>query len=526
MDGIGSRRIIWNKGLEMPSIERLELALQREHEARKIAEDLLENKPRSLYLAYQALLEKNKELDLLFSLLKMSDKHKETEQILEYYINAVCKSCGWGVGHIYWVSEADGKPQLAPSPIWYLSSEDKFQSFVDATSKTYLDAGMGLPGRVYEKQKAAWVENIDTAPNFSRSKPCFESGLQTCFAVPISCAGEIIAVAEFYSEQKTAKNEYLLKILETTTIQMNMLLEQRLSNEKIKNNYTKLQATHTELQSTQNQLVQSSKLASIGQLAAGVAHEINNPIAFVTSNTNSTKKYMAAITLFLAQQKEFLAAQPAQVNLADITDKIAALYKEHKLDFILEDVIELIDDSVEGLERVTGIVAGLKGYARVDAGVEEKVDVESILDTTVKMLWNEIKYKCVIDKHYAGIPAIAGNKGQIQQVFTNLITNAGHAIEADGVITLSTEQIGNEVLITVKDTGDGIDKKNFDKLFEPFFTTKEVGKGTGLGLSISHGIIEKHGGSINVESTVGTGTTFFVRLPVKANSDDSSQSED
>jgi two-component system NtrC family sensor kinase len=274
------------------------------------------------------------------------------------------------------------------------------------------------------------------------------------------------------------------------------------------------------LKASQAQLVQSEKMASLGTMAAGVAHEINNPTGFVKNNVAILREYMA-VFLPLLEDYHKLAQEQAESDPA-LIKRIQARLGDENLDYLLEDVGPLMDDTVEGVERISKIVAGLKSFARVDESEDQVIDLNECIETTLRVVWNELKYKCNVQKQLGDLPPIIGNPGQMNQVVMNLLVNAAQAIPKQGDITIETAHQGHEVLLRISDTGEGIAPDVLDKIFTPFFTSKEVGKGTGLGLSISHGIVEKHGGSIEVESEVGKGTLFTVHWPVNGRGDDTS----
>ena len=278
-----------------------------------------------------------------------------------------------------------------------------------------------------------------------------------------------------------------------------------------------LEALNKKLKANQNQLIQSEKMASIGQLAAGVAHEINNPVGFITSNLGTLSEY---ITLFknlidlydeLDNNIEGLESE----EILRIRESILKLKKEEDIGFVIEDVDTLLSESKDGALRVKEIVQNLKSFARVDEDERKEANINDGIEATLKIVWNELKYKCKVEKDLGKIPNTLCKPGQLNQVFMNLIVNASHAIEGHGTIKIYTRQVGSNVVIKVSDTGKGIEPCHLSKLFDPFFTTKPVGVGTGLGLSISHGIISDHGGTIEVESEVGKGTCFTITIPIK-----------
>jgi signal transduction histidine kinase len=263
----------------------------------------------------------------------------------------------------------------------------------------------------------------------------------------------------------------------------------------------------------QEQIVQSEKLASIGQLAAGVAHEINNPIGFVFSNFGSLEDYLARLFRMLAayrQEEEALAGTPAALRLARLRDEI-------ELDYLREDIPALMSESKDGIRRVRKIVQDLKDFSHVDTRQEwETVNLHAGLDSTLNIVGNEIKYKADVIRDYGALPDVECLPNELNQVFMNLLVNAAHALgDGRGTITVRTRQVTTEAWVEVADSGSGIAPADLKRIFDPFFTTKPVGKGTGLGLSLSYGIIKKHGGRIEVNSELGVGTTFRVCVPLR-----------
>ncbi|MBI5905811.1 MAG: PAS domain-containing protein [Deltaproteobacteria bacterium] len=266
----------------------------------------------------------------------------------------------------------------------------------------------------------------------------------------------------------------------------------------------------SEIRRTQSKLVQQEKMASIGQLAAGVAHEINNPIGFINSNLGTLGKYLSRLSEFLFEQTACIGAGAPAATVDALRQKREQL----KIDYILKDLDDLVRESLEGAERVRSIVADLKSFSRVDESDFKMADLNECLRSTINIVWNEIKYKATMKKDLGEIPRTRCNPQQMNQVFMNLLVNAAHAIENRGEITVRSWVSDGSIGVCVEDTGRGIPKENLERIFEPFFTTKEVGKGTGLGLSITYDIVKKHRGDISVRSEPGKGTSFTVRIPV------------
>jgi len=268
--------------------------------------------------------------------------------------------------------------------------------------------------------------------------------------------------------------------------------------------------TLDDLRASHAQLLQQEKLASIGQLAAGVAHEINNPMGFITSNLTTLGKYLANLKEFVNGVSSLVEKQGG----AELAAAVAQRKKAMKIDFLLTDIEDLIGESLDGAERVKEIVKNLKSFSRVDDRERVWADLRECLDSTLNIVWNELKYKAEVVKEYDRIDPVLCYPQQLNQVFMNLLVNAGHAIDKQGVITIRIRQDDANAYVSVADTGCGIAPEDIGRVFEPFFTTKEVGKGTGLGLSIAYDIVtKKHGGELLVESEPGKGATFTVVLP-------------
>jgi len=281
-------------------------------------------------------------------------------------------------------------------------------------------------------------------------------------------------------------------------------------NTELRNATNELQKAYEELKNAQMQVFQQEKMASIGQLAAGVAHEINNPMGFISSNLSTLHKYIERIAEYMDNADRALAACATEEQ----SSQLMLTRKALKIDRIMEDAQQLIMESQDGASRVRKIVQDLKSFSRVDQARTGLVDINEALETTINIAWNEIKYVAELKKELGEVPPIRCFPQQLNQVFLNLLVNAAHAIgSSHGTITVKTWSDRSDIYVSVSDTGCGIPADIRTRIFEPFFTTKEVGKGTGLGLSISYEIIKKHNGEIMVESEEGQGTTFTIRLP-------------
>lgn len=293
---------------------------------------------------------------------------------------------------------------------------------------------------------------------------------------------------------------------------------ERLLEEKARELYE----THEALKKNQVFLVQSEKMASLGQLAAGVAHEINNPVGFVRSNVATLSEYVDTLCQLVQHYQALQSADPA--DAPQHQQAIEGLKAVEDVPFILDDAPELLQESLDGLQRVADIVKHLKSFARLDEGDEQVANLNECVESALKIVSNELKYCCDVETHLTPLPRTLCNAGQLNQVLVNLFVNSAQAFDEPvfevlnrrGWLRVNTRCDNNNIIIEVQDNGPGMSDKVKRDIFNPFFTTKPVGKGTGLGLSIAYGILEQHGGHIAVESQLGMGTTFTLSIPVKS----------
>lgn len=324
-------------------------------------------------------------------------------------------------------------------------------------------------------------------------------------AATVSLSGEVMleALNTLYSKigEKTVEvmqANQALELEREALRELNEQLEQRVEQRT------------AALQGAQRQLLQAEKMASVGQLAAGVAHEINNPIGFVNSNLGTLQKYAASLNKVLAVYAQAEAGLSASA-LAGVVEAKRAV----DLPYLLEDIPNLLKESQDGLARVKRIVQDLLDFSNEDESTWQPANLESCMDSALNVAMSEIKDKVAVVKEYTGLPEVECMPSQINQVFLSLLRNAAEAIDTKGVITLRSGMQGSEVWLEVADTGKGIAPANLKQIFDPFFTTKPIGNGTGLGLSVAYGIVQKHGGRIEVHSELGKGSAMRVWLPIK-----------
>ena len=279
-----------------------------------------------------------------------------------------------------------------------------------------------------------------------------------------------------------------------------------------------LDVAYNKLKSSQAQLIQSEKMASLGQMVAGIAHEINTPLGYVGNNVEMTRAMLSDVAELLSGYEDVLDVMHSGADESEFARRVAKLESRRAgVDTAaIDDLRALLDDTLFGVGQIAELVAGLKDFSRLDQDRSERVDVRKLIESALKIGGNLIRKKNIeVVKRFGEVPTIECAPAQINQVLLNLITNAAQAIELPaGRITVRTHRVGNYALIAVEDNGKGIPPQNLERIFEPFFTTKPIGQGTGLGLSICYQIVEQHGGRIRVTSSPVTGTRFLIALPL------------
>lgn len=486
-------------------VARLERALLRQKQARKQAEDLLEQKSREMYASAAEIKAKYEEAEL---------KQQQLSYLTGLSADIWHVDTITAIVHVYIKRTREF---LHKSECLFFQL-DKHQDKVLMRFNVYEGSGLShdsereLKNVVEQLNGEVLLNTIEQAGLESQIlEPellaVANSAYSHCFAVPVFQINQSLGVACFFYRDEEI-DIFKLQTVESSRAMLTLAIQRKTAAASLHNRYKELKQAYEQLDDTQKQLVQSEKMASLGQLAAGVAHEINNPIGFILSNYETLADYVQSLDQLLSQF-------PSMLNHNDQAKvQLEQAWQELDIDFIREDINELLGASKGGLTRIKEIVSGLKSFSHADTQNYLAMDLNLCVEGAIQLVWNELKYNCEIERKFDKECWIKGNKGQLQQVFVNLLVNAKQAMEQGGVITITTLKKSDKVILTVADTGSGISKEDLDKLFTPFFTTKPVGVGTGLGLSISYGILQDHNAEIAVTSELEQGTEFTIGFPI------------
>lgn len=350
-------------------------------------------------------------------------------------------------------------------------------------------------------------------------------------ATPPGLEGLLSAISQAYDDADVERSmiERALELMSRELNERNEqlradLVERQHARDELQQRSDEQQGLIRRLEEAHNQLLQAEKMASIGQLAAGVAHEINNPIGYVGSNLGSLREYVNALLAIVAEFESRSTRLPAADAAA-----VRQLMNAHEYEYLREDIVSLLDESSAGVGRVKQIVQDLRDFSHTGEQAWLWADLHKGLDSTLNIVHNEIKYVADVTRRYGDMPPIECLASQLNQVFMNLLVNAAHASSGAtkrGAIVVTTGCLGaDEVFVEVADNGCGIAPENLTRIFDPFFTTKPIGKGTGLGLSLSYSIVRRHGGRIDVRSEPGVGSAFRVCLPIRHRQAEGTSSE-
>ncbi|HEY6898636.1 MAG TPA: PAS domain S-box protein [Rhodocyclaceae bacterium] len=437
------------------------------------------------------------------ALLRFTEQAASLDErsLLAYGLEEAERLTGSAMGFLHFVNPDQETLSLG---LWTARTQAACQALHD---NHYPLARAGIWADAFRQRKPVVINDYGTAAS-PNGLPPGHAHLLRLISVPVIEGGKVKVIAGV-GNKATPYEQDDVDFVQLLLTDLWRIVERSRAERELQANLAQQRELNCKLEEAHNQLLQSEKMASIGQLAAGVAHELNNPIGFVHSNLGTLESYLGDIF-------EIVSAYEAAVANPIELPRVDALLAEKDFGYIKSDIFQLMDESKDGLTRVKKIVQDLKDFSRVGETDWQWADIRHCLDSTLNIVWNELKYKCQVHKDYAAdLPQIRCLPSQLNQVFMNLLVNAAQAIAEKGTIAITARLLdGDRIQVRISDSGSGIDPANLNRIFDPFFTTKPVGRGTGLGLSIAYGIIGKHHGKIEVSSVVGEGTTFAVTLPV------------
>ena len=457
-----------------------ERTLARERRAKERAELLLEQSSLDFFKANEALK------TFLDSITNIFVKGASESEIYQTFISAVCGITRWPIGHVYFKDKREDDEQLSSARIWHCPKGEQYRNFQQASQAIQFKSGMGLPGRVLSTGVATWINDIYSDENFPRLKLLKEAvELHSAFAVPIKSRGKTVAVAEFFSTQSIREIDWILALVESFSIQIGTCIDRLRFERELLSNMKKMDELNQKLQSVQENMVNTAKMSALGEMAGGIAHEINNPLAILKATAEQIHKFISL----------------PEIDVGQVKKSTSRLEKT--------------------VDRIASIVKGLQIFSR--EGLQDPIEMFSIkgmIDQTLRVCQEAFRSKglqLVIESYDENL-RIEGREVQISQVLLNLLNNAKDALENEPnkMIKISIVEFPEEVEIRVLDSGKGVSAELVSKIFQPFYTTKPVGQGTGLGLSIAIGIIEHLNGSLKYEAG-HSGACFVIRLPRRQN---------
>ena len=371
--------------------------------------------------------------------------------------------------------------------------------------------GLELCSAIKAINPNAQIIVITTDADNQNLRRALDIGVDRYIIKPVDIHLLVDAISKCIRDQQQLEELRLTREVATLSQALKVqLAEKQRAEEALQKEKSEQRVLINRLEEAHNQLLQSEKMASIGELAAGVAHEINNPVGYVNSNLGALQHYVEQLLKLLSSYEHCESELSPESR-----STLETLKHEVDIDYLRQDVRDLLTESLGGLQRVKRIVQDLKDFSHVGDSEFQWTNLQNGLESTLNVVWNELKYKAEVVREYGVLPEVECIPSQINQVFMNLLVNAAQAIPERGTITLRTRDLGDHVCVEIADTGSGIPQDIIKRIFDPFFTTKPVGKGTGLGLSIAHSIIRKHAGRLEVSSEAGKGTTFRIFLPIQ-----------
>ena len=465
---------------------------------------------RHIDITKQALEEKAAQTEMLSSINRFSQHRHPMQQLIQSCAEALTRFCSG-----YTTVIVTPKKISAVKTVGWELPNSLINELTEQESQEFITSALSC--------KAPKIELLPkNLANQSLIKS-MEKEVGSYITFPIIVYKDTVAaIVCFIAEEDLDKiSTSQLNVMRDTSGQLQVILERRFAESKLASQYQRLKSTISELKSTQDQLVHSEKMASVGQMAAGLAHEINNPLAFVIGNFDPLEDYVSTILQMLNLHDKLVASLDQSSDSAEVRKKVDSLREENDLDFVIEDVKAVVNDSREGLLRVRDIISDLSSFTRKERLESSTVEIPSLVKETLRLLKYEMNHDVTLSSSCNVESRLVSHRGFIQQILTNLIKNSNHALadltdKTDKAICLDASEDQGMIIFSVTDNGPGISNEAQKQIFDPFFTTKEVGKGTGLGLSVSYNLAKKMGGDLSVNSDGKSHTEFQLRLPVSS----------
>ncbi|PKG39821.1 sensor histidine kinase [Psychromonas sp. Urea-02u-13] len=505
-------------------IAALERSLGRERQARKISEVQLEVYSRDIYESNVQLKAQTKEvsykqkhLAFLTGLAENIWQLETPQALLENYLKECCTFLSHSVATFFEINKSNQVSQLILKKTEDIAQHPFYATFDIATLSHMLQKidMKALKRHLIKKDSGHYVELSAYLKDTHYCLPNLHVHMQPIYRNVDQADEDNLGVMCFFYQSHNDIKELKLQTINTFRPTLALALQRKRAEYSMRNKVLELEKANNNLTTLQAHLVESEKLASLGLLSAGIAHEINNPLGFVMSNLDTMQDYLTDLHTAISPLDSIT---PETLNSPDGAYNLALALKQLndslEVPYLLKDSQEILDSSLTGLHRVKEIVADLRVFSRMDNHALVKVDLESVISRSLNMVSNELKYEYHVETALNKDCYILGNDGQLQQVFINLFMNAKHSMEAGGKLKISCVSHDERVVVCVEDNGHGIKEKDLKEIFTPFFTTKAPGKGTGLGLSISYSILQEHHAEIEVKSEIGKGTTFTLTFAV------------
>lgn len=462
--------------------------------------------------AEEALRERTTIVELLHKIAVDANQAQDIEEEMRDCLRAICAFTAWPIGHVY-VRSQEPPDVLVPTEIWHLDDPERFATFRAVTQGTTFERGVGLPGRVLASGEPAWITDVTKDSNFPRAKLAEQIGVRAGFAIPVLVGTRVEAVLEFFSAEAREPDKELLLVLNNIGTQVGRVVERENAKRDLRTAKEDAEKALSQLKRVQAQLIQSEKMASLGQLTAGIAHEIKNPLNFVNN--------FAEVSIELFEElKEIIAPLGRQLSVTERDD----------FEDLIKTLLENLGRIANQGRRADSIVRNMLLHSRGDPGGRRPVDVNALVDESLGLAYHGARaqdqgFNVTLERDYdphAGTAEIVPQ--EISRVLLNLFHNSFDAVDERGrsvasstfepMVRVVTRDLGERVEIRVRDNGTGISEETIGRVFDPFFTTKAAGQGTGLGLSLSHDIVvQQHSGEMTVQSKPGEFTEFIVVFP-------------